>query len=268
MSSVHKLHVHVTGHGDDLVLLHGWAMHGGVFAELLPTLAQRHRVHVIDLPGHGLSAFDVAIGKLDSLADIVRPHVPNNALVLGWSLGGLLALKLAQLQTLRGVVLTSTTPRFVADASWPHGMAQPVFTQFFAKLQQNLRVTVQDFLALQVRGDSDAAHTLKALQEVLLKTPGDDAALRLGLQILRDADERRSLSGIQVPTLVIAGEYDRITHPKASQYLASQLPQARYVEIKRAGHAPFISHREQFVTEVNQFLTSLDAAVGKKEWTS
>jgi pimeloyl-[acyl-carrier protein] methyl ester esterase len=251
-----NLHVQIEGQGNDLVLLHGWAMHGGVFAELLPSLVKHYRVHVIDLPGHGLSAFDVSIGKLDALADVVRPHVPQNALVLGWSLGGLLAIKLAQRQMLRGLVLVSTTPRFVADATWPHGMPQPVFTQFFAKLQQNLRVTVQDFLALQVRGDSDAMHTLKALRELLLKTPGDDEALRLGLQILRDADERAALLTNKTPTLVIAGEYDRIAHPKASQYLAAQLPQARYVEIKRAGHAPFISHREQFMSEVNSFLAA------------
>ncbi len=46
----------------------------------------------------------------------------------------------------------------------------------------------------------------------------------------------------RVPTLVIAGQYDRVTMPAASHALADSLPDARYVEIRRAAHAPFLSH--------------------------
>lgn len=248
------LHVEIHGQGPDLVLLHGWALHSGVFAELLPSLQQHFRVHCIDLPGHGRSQFDTAIGELESLTQLIKPCVPVNASVLGWSLGGLLALQLAQHLPLSKLVLVSTTPRFVATAEWPQGMPQPVFAQFFSRLQQNLRVTVQDFLALQVRGDSDATHTLKMLQDTLLQWPGDAQALQLGLQILRDADERAALTTINVPTLVVTGEYDRITHPRAGEFLATQLPQAQLRSIKRAGHAPFISHRAEFMAQVLPFL--------------
>jgi len=248
------LHVEIQGDGPDLVLLHGWAMHGGVFATLLPELTPHFRVHLLDLPGHGRSGFHDSIGNLGALADFVRPHVPDNALFMGWSLGGLLTLKLAQQLPMRGMVLVNSTPRFVANTEWPHGMAEKVFAQFFAKLQSNLAVTVQDFLALQVRGDSDAAHTLKTLQDLLLAHPSDPRALQLGLQILRDADERVSLTTINTPALVISGEYDRITHPKACASLAALLPKASSYEIKRAGHAPFISHRDEFIAIVKTFL--------------
>ena len=50
-----RLHVEVVGDGPPLVLLHGWAMHGGVFAPLVARLRDRHTLHVVDLPGHGLS---------------------------------------------------------------------------------------------------------------------------------------------------------------------------------------------------------------------
>lgn len=249
-----SLHVSVSGEGSDLVLLHGWAMHGGVFAGLLPSLQQHHRVHNIDLPGHGLSHFDACMGDLDQLMRHVLPQVPANAVVMGWSLGGLLAIKLAQHLALDKLVLVSTTPRFVAHQEWTHGMAPAVFAQFFSRLQQNLRATVQDFLTLQVRGDSDAAHTLKALQETLLRHPGDERALQLGLNILRDADERPALRHLNVPTLVLTGEYDRITHPRAGEYLAQHLPQARWHNIKRAGHAPFLSHQEEFLMHLHDFL--------------
>lgn len=255
-----SLHVNIRGQGPDLVLLHGWAMHSGVFDGLLPTLTQHYRVHSIDLPGHGRSAFDSAIGDLQLLADKIQPHVPKHAIVLGWSLGGLLSLKLAQQHELRALVLVSTTPRFVATHDWPQGMGQSVFAQFFSRLQHNLRATVEDFLTLQVRGDSDAVHTLQTLRQTLLETPGDPEALQLALQILRDADERGALSRIDTPALVIAGEYDRIAHPKAGEYLATQMPRAESYQVGRAGHAPFISHSDTFLSAVLSFLAAVSVA--------
>jgi len=249
-----KLFVERIGQGPDLALLHGWAMHSGVFAQLWPSLAENYRVHLIDLPGHGRSEFQPCIGELQALADCVQEHVPQKALLLGWSLGGLIALKLAQQLPLRAMVLVSSTPRFVAAEAWLNGMPQAVFAQFFARLQTNVEVTVQDFLSLQVRGDSHATQTLRALQQALLAHPGDHRALQLGLQILRDADERAALPNIEVPTLVISGEYDRITHPKACASLVASMPNAKLNEIKRAGHAPFISHRDEFIAAVKGFL--------------
>ena len=49
------MHLHLEGHGPPLVLIHGWAMHGGVFAPLLRELSAHFECHVVDLPGHGLS---------------------------------------------------------------------------------------------------------------------------------------------------------------------------------------------------------------------
>jgi pimeloyl-[acyl-carrier protein] methyl ester esterase len=254
-----SLHVAIHGHGPDLVLLHGWAMHGGVFDALLPSLTQQYRVHCIDLPGHGLSAYANEMQSLQQLTAAVLPCVPENALLMGWSLGGQVALQLAQQRSLRALVLVSTTPRFVADVTWPQGMPSAVFTQFFARLHQNHARTVQDFLSLQVRGDSHAVATLASLKQSLLQHPVDTQALYDGLDILRDADTRPALQELQLPTLVISGEYDRITHPDAGEYLAQQLPNARFELCQRAGHAPFISHRDWFVEQLLHFLQALPA---------
>jgi pimeloyl-[acyl-carrier protein] methyl ester esterase len=253
------IHVQISGHGPNLVLLHGWAMHSGVFRDIADLLSAQYRVHSMDLPGHGRSDCCEYMQDLQRAADGIAPHVPADAVAIGWSLGGLVALKLAQRHKLRGLVLVNTTPRFVANDSWPHGMEPKVFAQFFARLQQNIHATVDDFLQLQVRGDTHAAATLASLKKSLLLHPADPQALQLGLQILRDADERAALATINIPALVIAGEYDRITHPEACRFLSERLPRARYSLIKRAGHAAFISHREQFLDELHSFLSGINA---------
>ncbi len=254
-----NVHVDIQGSGPDLVLLHGWAMHGGVFTELIPVLAQHYRVHVVDLPGHGQSTFSTDITSIEQVMNYVAPHVPSRAIVLGWSLGGQIALLLATHKSSRALVLVSATPKFVADESWPYGMSPTVFAQFFSRLHQNIEGTVDDFLALQVRGDVHAMNTLKALRLRLLQYPPNERALQVMLCMLRDTDLRQQLPTIHLPTLLIAGEHDRITHPHATRAMLQSLPRSQYVEIKRAGHASFISHREDFLAVLNNFLATLPA---------
>src|SRR4030095_9593514 len=87
-------HVEAAGAGPPLVLLHGWALHSGIWGELPATLARRYRVHAVDLPGHGYSpaiaplTADAVVRALDrALASEREPLT-----VLGWALGGPLAL--------------------------------------------------------------------------------------------------------------------------------------------------------------------------------
>jgi len=58
-----------------------------------------------------------------------------------------------------------------------------------------------------------------------------------------------------VPTLVIAGEHDRLTPPGAGRELATQLPMARFRLVERSGHAPFLSHADEVLAEVLGFLS-------------
>jgi hypothetical protein len=76
------------------------------------------------------------------------------------------------------------------------------------------------------------------------------------LTTLQNSDLRPMLGLVRAPTLVIAGQYDRVTLPAASRALSEALPDARYVEFRRAAHAPFLSHAREFVTVLTDFLPS------------
>ncbi len=79
-------------------------------------------------------------------------------------------------------------------------------------------------------------------------------ALVAGLATLKSSDLRSMLSMIRTPALVVAGQYDRVTLPAASRALAEALPDARYVEFRRAAHAPFLSHTGEFAALISRFL--------------
>jgi pimeloyl-[acyl-carrier protein] methyl ester esterase len=250
-------HVEIRGRGPDLVLLHGWALHGGMWGPWLDALAEVARLHVLDLPGHGRSGWPAQVCDLAGLAEAVFPCVPRGAALFGWSLGGMVALELARRHPrhLRALVLVATTPKFVASPGWEHGVSPGLLEEFTAGLAADYRRTVQNFLALQTRGDEHAAGTLRRLRSQLASHGEPDRrALETGLAVLGTADLRDALPRIALPALVIAGEHDRLTPPEAGRALATGLPAARFRLLERSGHAPFLSHPAEVLAEVTGFL--------------
>jgi pimeloyl-[acyl-carrier protein] methyl ester esterase len=176
--------------------------------------------------------------------------------LLGWSLGGQIALELAaSTRFIDKLILVGTTPRFVSGADWPHGMAPVVLQKFADQLASDYRQTVHDFLELQVRGSADASAVLRELQGALLAHgEASPQALEAGLNVLATSDLRVRLPEVHQSTLVVAGQYDRVTPPSASRALAAALPTAEYLELRRAAHAPFLSHPDEFTAAVRAFL--------------
>lgn len=249
------------GQGPELVLLHGWGLHGGVWDTLLPRLTPKLRVTRIDLPGHGRSRELPMPPSLTELTLQTMASVPPGAVVLGWSLGGLVALEAAlrMPQRMRGLILANSTPRFITADDWPHAMPPEQLQQFAQDLAQDYRESLQNFLSLQVRGDESARMALRQLRDALFAHgEPDTGSLATGLAILKDSDLRPRLKDVSVPTLVLAGGYDRLTPAGASEHLAEHIPGARLEVFPKSAHAPFISHAEAFVDAVLAFMSDLD----------
>ena len=117
------LQVDIVGNGPPLVLLHGWAMHGGIFAPLVDALRDTRTLHIVDLPGHGHNRDCGVPLTLSNCADAVLDAVPE-APWCGWSLGGLIALHAASRfpQRIPALAMLCATPKFVVADDWPQGM--------------------------------------------------------------------------------------------------------------------------------------------------
>ncbi|HWQ94324.1 MAG TPA: pimeloyl-ACP methyl ester esterase BioH [Gammaproteobacteria bacterium] len=245
------------GNGPDIVLLHGWGLHGGVWEETAAHLANDFRVTCIDLPGHGRSAAIPESYTLQTLAKWILSVAPQQAIWLGWSLGGMLAMQCAATHPERvtKLILVASTPRFTHSADWSHGISSEVFEQIAQELEHDAKKTIRRFLALQLRGSERAHESLTALNHAVFRhgLPAT-AALRGGLNILRDADLRTHLARISSPALVIAGERDPLIPLQAGDYLAENLPNGKLLTLPKSGHAPFLSHPSEFLRAINEFL--------------
>jgi pimeloyl-[acyl-carrier protein] methyl ester esterase len=238
------------GQGPELVLLHGWGLHGGIWGELPAMLARDYRVTTLDLPGHGRSGLGQGPLTLEILTDSVVGLIDTRAIWLGWSLGGFVALDAALRHPTRvaGLVLVGATPKFVQSPEWLAGMSPDVFAGFTDSLRQDYRGTLQRFLSLQAGSDEAGRAVIKRLRrEMFAHGEPKPEALTAGLSILEHSDLRPRLAEIRVPTLVLQGTHDRLVPPAAGEFLARHIPRARLVSMAGMGHAPFLSQPEAFL---------------------
>lgn len=256
------LHIDTRGSGPDLVLLHGWAMHSGVFAALVERLAPRFTVHAVDLPGHGRSRDSALPLALAPVVAAVARRVPR-ALWAGWSLGGLFALHAAasRPEAVAGLAMLCASPRFVRGDDWPLGMSPEVFRGFALGLRADYRATLERFIALEAFGSDDARQEMRLLRDEVFAR-GEPAAQVLadGLALLETCDLRDALPALPMPTLWIAGRRDRLVDPRAMRAAAVQAPRSDVVVVEHAGHAPFLTHADAVAAALAGFADGADGA--------
>ncbi len=239
----------------DVVLLHGWGTDGGIWSELADGLAQRFRVHVVDLPGCGESP-DCEPYSLDHVAAVLARDMPPRCGVVGWSLGGQIALAWAQKapHQIDRVALIATNPCFARREDWPHAVSGEVLQEFGRALATDCLGTLQRFFSLQALGDEHARDVAARLRACLRRRGAPSlAALAGGLNILLEADQRAELAGISQPVLVLHGERDHVAPLGAGEHLGRSLPNAELIVIPGAAHAPFVTALPEVSAHLTRF---------------
>ncbi len=245
------------GQGPDLVLIHGWGMNAAVWQHLLPHLTPHYCVHLIDLPGYGHNHHHV-LDEIDDVAHLLLNALPKNAVWVGWSLGGLVAKRAALLQPekMAGLVTIASSPCFAEQEGW-RGIKSEVLVDFQSQLAADYQALIERFMALQAMGSRSARQDIKLLKSAVLDYPQPNPeALSKGLTWLSDVDLRHELGAISMPWLRMYGRLDGLVPVKVAAELDAYLIDSPSVIFKAASHAPFISHPEEFMTALVDFVDS------------
>ncbi len=248
-----------SGNAGHLVLLHGWAMHSGIWEPILDRLRTRCNIWCVDLPGHGVARTSKwpAENTLN-LAAKIYAEVPANSIWLGWSMGGLFALQAALQQYCGALILVASNPSFIQREHWPNAMPNSVFQSFADDLEASFERALRRFLALEVHGSEQAKQQLQTLMAIAFAHGAPSLqALRGGLQLLQQADFSPQLAMLTLPTLIIGGRRDKLVPWDGLQQTAASIPNATLQRIPGAAHAPFIGDPQGFSDTVLSFCDEL-----------
>lgn len=251
-----KIHKEIYGQGKPIVLIPGWAMHTGIWRPFAQQLALQHKVICLDLPGHGLSDA-IQPYTLEKIADCLIAEIEEPSFcLLGWSLGGTVALAMADRFSNRvnSLILLAANPRFVQEENWA-GMPVELLQAFANNLSENCQQTLIRFLALQVNQLSDGKVILKQIKSALqcCDSPSE-SILQDALEILKQSDLREQLSALQCPINIIQGDKDSLIPLQTSVDIKKIQPASQINIIAEAGHVPFLSHPAQLINLINNFI--------------
>jgi pimeloyl-[acyl-carrier protein] methyl ester esterase len=229
---------HYGTQGPRVALVHGWGWDGRLLAPLAQALGAHCRVVQPDLPGYGLNLAGRCDGFGDCVDQLVQA-VPDAEVLVGWSLGGLLAIAWAARAPVRRLALVGASPRFMQGADWPCGMTEERFDAFADGLEQDPRRTRSRFAALAALGDRDARGARGAMASLMDDGPPAPLALNQGLNWLREQDLRDTLRSLRLPVCCLHGEQDHVIHAGAAHAAAADVA-AHWVRVPGAAHLPWL----------------------------
>ncbi len=211
---------------------------------------------VLPLPGYEGPLEDLALWQdPDALeSDLLRRLPAGPVVLLGWSLGGTIALMLAKRAPERvvGVVLLASNPCFVARDQWP-GMDAVVFEQFVKGAESDMALTLRRFQQLCCQGSPEVRSRARWLREQG-RFNGDERALLPSLSLLA-RDHRPLLASLSQPHLSLLARDDALVPVS----LSDSLPGER-VCIDGSSHLLLVDQPEAVAQQVKGFLQRINAA--------
>ncbi len=236
------------GAGEPLLVLHGWGMNHCAWSPVKNALQAKYQVAWVDLPGHGGSV-DYPLQGMDQAVQSLIPLIGTKTVhVMGWSLGGLIAQRLAHCipEQVASLTLVASTASFIQRENWLHAMPEKLLSDFYQALESDYAATIKRFLLLQFMGVKGGQSMAKQLYKDIMQQPPALQALQQGLKILLESDFIEQ--SVACPVHWILGEKDKLV-PAAVMSDLQRMPGDNKVSIiEQAGHAPFITHADEFVS--------------------
>lgn len=242
----------------ELILLHGWGTSSKIWSDWRVQLERHFSVTPVDLPGYGDSA-PISAQAWPQWLERTMQSLPDSAIYLGYSLGGMLAVDIAHRfpERVKAVITIGSNLRFVAAGHWPTAMSVEVYKEFFESVREQPKLALKQFAGLQVVGADNEKQLLRPLRKIAEEFAPD--ALESSLQLLTSIDNCATVNQLQVPALYLFGENDALVPVAATEALRLGLASKRRVAsvevVAGAPHALFLSHPEHVLKSIQNFLS-------------
>ena len=253
-----KIFKEVFGHGEEVILLHGWALDHRFLQPLISHLKDRFHITTVDLPGCGWSEWSPNLRTIHDMADLLLPFLPKSAIYIGSSIGGCIAMSIAARypERVKRLIGVGTTPRFLEAKNWP-GAPEPGFSVNNNMIREmGIKAFMQKVIEMEFSGfaskPSAYYELLKFLDEKVIKL---ETFLK-GIDILDTLDLRQEIQSLKCPVDLVFGEDDTFVPVAVAEAIRKLNPQIQTHIITKAYHTPYLTHPKEFDNLLDQILKS------------
>lgn len=219
----------------------GWGFGATIFKGL-----NNRKLNIVGLDYIGYRA-----SSIDEMTAIIAAKIPDNSILLGWSFGGMLAIKMAAAYPIkvRRLMLLSSQPKLCADGAWL-GINQINADKFLEQFGQSPQQQLEHFARL-VCYPSRSPKLRQTLQNHMIdKAPKE---LNLLLRMLLSKDLRQDYSKLDIDTLHIICEQDAVLKQSANQ-LQELNRRVKTISFNDAGHADFLVSSSRYSAAIGAFI--------------
>jgi class 3 adenylate cyclase/pimeloyl-ACP methyl ester carboxylesterase len=257
----------VTGNGPvDLIMVPGWVSNIELswesveYSRFLERLASFTRLILFDKRGTGLSdrvsehELPDLEHRMDDVRAVMKAVDSERAALMGVSEGGSMSLLFAATHPEQTIALITAGvfAKRIWSPDYPWAPTPDQRQEWLDLIERDWGGEVDlDIMAPSVAHDP---HFRKWWSSYLRRSASPAAALALG-RMNTQIDVRSVLSSIRIPTLVLHRIGDKDCNIEEARYIASQIPDAKLVELPGSDHLPYVGDSTALLDEVEEFIT-------------
>ena len=246
----------------NLALIHGWGFGSRIWSDFIPYIKDQWRITIINLPGYGepkkTAHVDPEQTDIDQIVNLISADIPEKAIILAWSLGGHVAIRLAYIRKdITALILVASSPCFLKKSDWLHGVDPVDFDQLARRLSENKTKALQQFSGLVAIGDEHPKETIHKLSEHADDTAPKTEVLKAGLETFRQEDLRSIVTKLRCPIGMIFGEKDVLVKRSTGKALQALRPDISTIEIADTGHAPFLTRPQETADALTKLMANI-----------
>ena len=227
-------------------LLNGWGLNESVLHPLQQKLTKRMPCTIVNLHDYHQTSLALSLASL-------KQQIPVQSVVIGWSLGGMLAMQLAAIHPLKAVICLGSNPSFVSSSTWPVAMSQAQFTRFYQNTLTAPKRNLTNFLRLCIQGEKQ----LRPLSTAWLDTTLSHQAQIEGLRLLQSINNSSLLNELVTPQLHVFAEYDALIPAQSHALLTQRHPHIPSYLLAAASHAFPFSQTQLVFQLIDSFIQPL-----------
>ena len=259
--------VKVLGHGKQPMLFaHGFGCDQNMWRFVVPAFADDYRVVLFDYVGSGRSDLDAYDAKrystlggyADDILDICHALDLEHVIFVGHSVSSMIGILAAirEPERFAHLVLVGPSPRYINEPPYVGGFERRDIEQLLDTMDKNY-IGWANFLAPAIMKNPERPELSAELAESFCST--DPTIARRFAEATFYADNRDDLAKVTIPSLILQCSDDIIAPTTVGEYVHSQLAESTLHLMQATGHCPHMSHPEETIDAIRNYLSAVDA---------